>query len=65
LRFLLSPALFTALAVSLAGCTPSPPAQTAGATAAQPADPAPEAGPARGTGRGTVTIAGDDAAEDI
>ncbi|MGE8240796.1 MAG: SUMF1/EgtB/PvdO family nonheme iron enzyme, partial [Stenotrophomonas indicatrix] len=65
MRFLLSPVLCTALAVGLAGCTPSPPAQTAGATAAPPADAAPEAGPARGTGRGTVTIAGDDAAEDI
>ena len=65
MRFLLSPALFTALAVGLAGCTPPSPAPTAGGTAGQPADPAAEAGPAPGSGQGTVTIAGDDAAEDI
>ncbi|MDV3514892.1 formylglycine-generating enzyme family protein [Stenotrophomonas sp. C1657] len=66
MRFLLSPALFTALALGLAGCTPSPPAQTSGGPAGHPADHAPEAaGPAPGTGQGTVTIAGDDAAEDV
>lgn len=66
MRFLLSPVLLTALAVGLAGCTPSPPAQTSVGPAAHPADPAPEAaGPAPGTGQGTVTIAGDDAAEDV
>ncbi|MCO7469289.1 SUMF1/EgtB/PvdO family nonheme iron enzyme [Stenotrophomonas maltophilia] len=65
MRFLLSPVLCTALAVGLAGCTPSPPAPTSGGTAGHPADPAPEAGPAPGSGQGTVTIAGDDAAEDI
>ncbi|QKW56173.1 formylglycine-generating enzyme family protein [Stenotrophomonas sp. NA06056] len=65
MRFLLSPALFTALAVGLAGCTPSPPAPTAGGTAGRPADSAEEAGPTPGTGQGTVTIADDDAAEDI
>jgi len=61
LRFPLSSALCTALAVALAGCTPPPPVPASGADEARPA----QAQPADAPGQGTVTIADDDAAEDI
>lgn len=61
MRFPLSSALCTALAVALAGCTPPPPAPASGADEERPA----QAQPADAPGQGTVTIADDDAAEDI
>jgi formylglycine-generating enzyme required for sulfatase activity len=61
LRFPLSSALCTALAVALAGCTPPPPVPASGADEERPA----QAQPADAPGQGTVTIADDDAAEDI
>jgi len=61
LRFPLSSALCTALAVVLAGCTPPPPVPASGADEERPA----QAQPADAPGQGTVTIADDDAAEDI
>jgi len=61
LRFPLSSALCTALAVALAGCTPPPPVPASGADEERPA----QAEPADAPGQGTVTIADDDAAEDI
>jgi len=61
LRFPLPSALCTALAVALAGCTPPPPVPASGADEARPA----QAQPADAPGQGTVTIADDDAAEDI
>ncbi|WP_312739704.1 formylglycine-generating enzyme family protein [Stenotrophomonas sp.] len=61
MRFPLSSALCTALAVALAGCTPPPPVPASGADEARPA----QAQPADAPGQGTVTIADDDAAEDI
>ena len=68
MRFLLSSALCTALAVALAGCTPSPSATAEPAPAAGE-DARPQEGPqvdtALGNGQGSVTIAGEDAAEDV
>ncbi len=61
MRFPLSSALCTALAVVLAGCTPPPPVPASGADEERPA----QAQPADAPGQGTVTIADDDAAEDI
>ncbi|AWH44014.1 formylglycine-generating enzyme family protein [Stenotrophomonas sp. ZAC14A_NAIMI4_1] len=61
MRFPLSSALCTALAVALAGCTPPPPVPASGADEERPA----QAQPADAPGQGTVTIADDDAAEDI
>ena len=61
MRFPLSSALCTALAVALAGCTPPPPVPADGAADARPAREQPAPAP----GQGTVTIADDDAAEDI
>ncbi|WP_313142574.1 formylglycine-generating enzyme family protein [Stenotrophomonas sp.] len=61
MRFPLSSALCTALAVALAGCTPPPPVPASGADEERPA----QAEPADAPGQGTVTIADDDAAEDI
>jgi len=61
LRFPLSSALCTALAVALAGCTPPPPVPADGAGDERPAREQPAPAP----GQGTVTIADDDAAEDI
>ncbi len=61
MRFPLSSALCTALAVALAGCTPPPPVPADEAADERPArEP-----PAQAPGQGTVTIADDDAAEDI
>ncbi|MBN5142214.1 formylglycine-generating enzyme family protein [Stenotrophomonas maltophilia] len=66
MRFPLSSVLCTALAVALAGCTPSPPA-TADRTAADDLRP----GAGKGAddspqpALGSVTIAGEDAAEDV
>ncbi|AWH54064.1 serine/threonine kinase [Stenotrophomonas sp. ESTM1D_MKCIP4_1] len=61
MRFPLSSALCTALAIALAGCTPPPAAPESGAGEERAAQgPAVEA-----SGQGTVTIADDDAAEDI
>ncbi|TFZ44280.1 formylglycine-generating enzyme family protein [Stenotrophomonas maltophilia] len=66
MRFPLSSVLCTALVVALAGCTPSPPAAAdraagdgVGAAADKGADDSPQAA------RGRVTIAGEDAAEDV
>ena len=61
MRFPLSSALCTALAVALAGCTPPPPVPASGADEERPA----QAQPADAPGQGTVTIADDDAAADI
>ncbi len=61
MRFPLSSALCTALAVALAGCTPPPPVPASGADEERPV----QAQPADAPGQGTVTIADDDAAEDI
>jgi len=61
LRFPLSSALCTALAVALAGCTPPPPVPAEGAGEKRPAREQPAPAP----GQGTVTIADDDPAEDI
>ena len=61
MRFPLSSALCTALAVALAGCTPPPPVSASGPDEERPA----QAQPADAPGQGTVTIADDDAAEDI
>ncbi|WP_313179859.1 SUMF1/EgtB/PvdO family nonheme iron enzyme [Stenotrophomonas sp.] len=61
MRFPLSSALCTALAVALAGCTPPPPVPADGAGDERPAREQPAPAP----GQGTVTIADDDAAEDI
>ena len=61
MRFPMSSALCTALAVALAGCTPPPPVPASGADEERPA----QAQPADAPGQGTVTIADDDAAEDI
>ena len=61
MRFPLSSALCTALAVALAGCTPPPPVPASGADEERPA----QTQPADAPGQGTVTIADDDAAEDI
>ena len=68
MRFPLSPVLCTALAVALAGCTPSPsaPAERAAseeARASQGADTGANA--SSQAGQGSVTIAGEDAAEDV
>lgn len=61
MRFPLSSALCTALAIALAGCTPPPAVPANGAGEERAAQgPAAEA-----SGQGTVTIADDDAAEDI
>ena len=66
MRFPLSSVLCTALVVALAGCTPSPPAAAdrtvgdgVGAAADKGADDSPQ------VARGRVTIAGEDAAEDV
>ncbi|HCL45013.1 MAG TPA: serine/threonine kinase, partial [Pseudomonas sp.] len=66
MRFPLSSALCTALAMVLAGCTPSPPtaADRSAGEEARPStnadsDERPQAG------QGSVTIAGEDAAEDV
>ncbi|MEG0185854.1 MAG: SUMF1/EgtB/PvdO family nonheme iron enzyme [Stenotrophomonas sp.] len=64
MRFLLSSALCCALVVTLAGCAPSPTAPATAPSAGRPAAPARDAENAD-AGQGTVTIAGDDAAEDI
>ncbi len=61
MRFPLSSALCTALAVALAGCTPPPPVPAEGAGEKRPAREQPAPAP----GQGTVTIADDDPAEDI
>lgn len=61
MRFPLSSALCAALAVALAGCTPSPPVPDTGGDAPRPAKVDPDAA----AGQGTVTIADDNAAEDI
>ncbi|WP_295521188.1 formylglycine-generating enzyme family protein [uncultured Stenotrophomonas sp.] len=61
MRFPLSSALCTVLAVALAGCTPPPSVPASGADEERPA----QAQPADAPGQGTVTIADDDAAEDI
>lgn len=61
MRFPLSSALCTALAVALVGCTPPPPVPADGAGDERPAREQPAPAP----GQGTVTIADDDAAEDI
>ncbi|MDC7799073.1 formylglycine-generating enzyme family protein [Stenotrophomonas geniculata] len=66
MRFPLSSALCTALAMALAGCTPSPPTaadrragEEARPSANADSDERPQAG------QGSVTIAGEDAAEDV
>ncbi|HYQ22092.1 formylglycine-generating enzyme family protein [Stenotrophomonas sp.] len=61
MRFPLSSVLCAALAVALAGCTPSPPVPDTGGDAPRPAKVDPDAA----AGQGTVTIADDNAAEDI
>ncbi len=66
MRFPLSSVLCTALALVLAGCTPSPPA-AADRTTADEARPAADKGADDNpqVARGSVTIAGEDAAEDV
>jgi hypothetical protein len=66
LRFPLSSALCTALAMALAGCTPSPPTaadRSAGEEARPSANANSDERPQ--AGQGSVTIAGEDAAEDV
>lgn len=68
MRFPLSPVLCTALAVALAGCTPSPsaPAERAASEEARAAEGADTGANASSqAGQGSVTIAGEDAAEDV
>ncbi|MBN4959889.1 formylglycine-generating enzyme family protein [Stenotrophomonas maltophilia] len=68
MRFPLSSVLCTALAVALAGCTPSPSATPEPGPAAGE-DARPQEGslaePTPGAGQGSVTIAGEDATEDV
>ncbi|MDW7603679.1 formylglycine-generating enzyme family protein, partial [Stenotrophomonas maltophilia] len=68
MRFPLSSVLCTVLAVALAGCTPSPSATPEPGPAAGE-DARPQEGslakPTPGTGQGSVTIAGEDATEDV
>lgn len=66
MRFPLSSVLCISVAMAMAGCTPSPPAstqRTADGETRPSADRAVEAGPLAGPG--SVTIAGDDAVEDV
>ncbi|AWH18179.1 serine/threonine kinase [Stenotrophomonas sp. ZAC14D2_NAIMI4_7] len=63
MRFALPIALCTALGLALAACTPSPPASP---SAGEPERPRPKVDDtAAAAAKGTVTIAGDDASEDV
>lgn len=63
MRFPLPIALCTALALGLAACTPSPPATSSAGEPERPRPKVHEAAPS--AAKGTVTIAGEDASEDV
>lgn len=65
MRFLLSSMLCAGLGATLLGCSPPPAAPQSGAADRPAAGAAAEAEDTRADAQGTVTIGGDDAAEDI